>query len=547
MIICDAKRARAYAEAGLWGQASLDVLLRKQAAAQADRVLLVDAENRHDWRRGFDRELTAIDLDRKVSAMSAHLLDLGVKPDDRIVLHLPNTAEMLISLLAILRAGAIAVPVPFAWRRHELVSGLGRINPTALITTSVFDDSNPAVQACETAFEVFSLRYILCFGDDLPDGATSINECLANDAPIEGDQPPPRAGNPGDHIAAILYQSGDPARPVAFSHNQLVTAATLFAALTRLGKDASVLNTIAPACLAGLACALSPLLAIGIRLTLAVPFDISTFNRDLGKGAISHLLLPGIVAASSRVHAAFLDKFSGRLIRYWSDPIRAAQIAMPDNYRAIDITGLDDLALTATENPATIGYIRVGRNRLGEANTGPIVLEAQLKGAPARAADQSPSLLRGELELSGPMCPDAFVGDDGSFEPLAKNGYIATGLRVGFADPAGTMLACTSRLEEYFRIGGILISADATDQLYKQCDCVADATAFAEPDPVFGDRLNAALVPKKGSDFSIRAFRDFLRDAGVADYRMPQRVTVVNAIPRDAEGRVLRRQVAAAA
>ncbi|MGE0230701.1 MAG: AMP-binding protein [Flavobacteriaceae bacterium] len=546
MILGDPQIAKTHTDSGMWGYASLDGLLRKLAAASPERVLLVDAEIRQGWQRPFPREITAARLDRMVSALSARMLDLGLRPDDRIAIHLPNTAESIIAILAAMRAGAVAAPLPFSWRRAELIDALNRIRPTAIVTTSVFDNIPLAEIACEVAFEVFSLRYVLSFGILLPDGVTGLDECFFDDASTQGDEPPPRAGAPGQHLCCVLFQSGDPHRPVVFAHNQLISGATLLAAHARLNADADVLTALPTSCLGGLAAGLVPMLTSGVKLRLAVPFDMGVFTRDLGRGTVTHLALPALVAQASRVRSAFLDRFSGRLIRYWNDPVRAAAADIDRDYRAVDLVNLDETGLVATEDPALIGCMPLGETRLGGTREGPVVLETRLRGSPSRAGNTG-SMLRGELELAGPICPVAAIDKEGGFVTLGVRGFFPSGLRGGFVQGDAKTIACTGRIGEYFRVGGMLVSAARVDALYRGFDGVSDAVAYTEPDAVFGERLHAALVPKPGETFSIRAFRDYLREAGVADYRIPDRIAVVQAIPRGEDGTVLRRQIALAA
>ncbi|MCB1476893.1 MAG: acyl--CoA ligase [Rhodobiaceae bacterium] len=546
MILGDPQIAKMHTDSGMWGHASLDGLLRKLAAATPERVLLVDAEIRQGWQRPFPREITAERLDRVVSALSARMLDLGLKPDDRIAIHLPNTAESVIAFLAAMRVGAIAAPLPFSWRRAELVDALNRIQPTAIISAGLFDELALAQLACEAAFEIFSVRYVLSFGVLLPDGVTSLDECFLDDASIEGDEPPPRAGAPGQHVACVLFQSGDPHRPVVFTHNQLISGATLVAAHARLNADANVLTALPTSSLGGLATGLVPMLTTGVKLRLAVPFDMGVLTRDLGKGTVTHLMLPALVAQSSRVRSAFLDRFSGRLIRYWNDPVRAAAADIDRDYRAVDLVNLDETGLVATEDPSLIGCMPLGQTRLGGSRGGPVVLETRLRGSTSRAGD-SGTMLRGEIELAGPICPVAAIDKDGSFVTLGVKGFFPSGLRGGFVKGNPNIIACTGRIGEYFRIGGMLVSAARIDALFRGFSGVSDAVAYTEADSVFGERLHAALVPRPGEKFSIRAFRDYLRDAGIADYRMPDRIAVVEAIPRGEDGTILRRQISIAA
>jgi mycobactin salicyl-AMP ligase len=62
-------------------------------------------------------------------------------------------------------------------------------------------------------------------------------------------------------------------------------------------------------------------------------------------------------------------------------------------------------------------------------------------------------------------------------------------------------------------------------------------------DPVIGDRIFAAVLPRPGEAVSLEALKDFLAGRGVAPYKFPDKLLVVKQIPRDADGRVLRDEI----
>ena len=62
-------------------------------------------------------------------------------------------------------------------------------------------------------------------------------------------------------------------------------------------------------------------------------------------------------------------------------------------------------------------------------------------------------------------------------------------------------------------------------------------------DPVIGDRIFAAVLPRPGEAVSLEALKDFLAERGVAPYKFPDKLLVVKQIPRDADGRVLRDEI----
>jgi acyl-CoA synthetase (AMP-forming)/AMP-acid ligase II len=97
---------------------------------------------------------------------------------------------------------------------------------------------------------------------------------------------------------------------------------------------------------------------------------------------------------------------------------------------------------------------------------------------------------------------------------------------------------------ELLQHGGFAVAASELDGLLKAYPGFLDATCFAVPCPVMGDRIRAAVVAKPTQSISRDALCTFLARQGVAPYKYPERLVVVKSIPRDAQGRVLRGDLA---
>ncbi len=88
-----------------------------------------------------------------------------------------------------------------------------------------------------------------------------------------------------------------------------------------------------------------------------------------------------------------------------------------------------------------------------------------------------------------------------------------------------------------------MLAASDLDGLYRDAPGVLDAACFMLPDPILGTRIFAAVVAKPDHTVSLEGLNEFLRLQGVAPYKFPDGLALVPAIPRDAQGRVLREQL----
>ena len=115
-----AERVLAYREAGYWNDDMIDALLRERVRQHGDIPAIVDPLNRDALMDGPVRSLTWPQLDEQVSRLAQVLLEAGIGPGNVVGVQLPNTVEIAVAFLAIVRIGAIVAPFPVQYRAWEL-------------------------------------------------------------------------------------------------------------------------------------------------------------------------------------------------------------------------------------------------------------------------------------------------------------------------------------------------------------------------------------------------------------------------------------------
>ena len=144
-----------------------------------------------------------------------------------------------------------------------------------------------------------------------------------------------------------------------------------------------------------------------------------------------------------------------------------------------------------------------------------------------------------ELMLRGPVVPHGLPGGPLGFD---QDGFVGTGLCGTVDGTHGTRLRLKGD-PELLHHGGVSIAACEFDELYRSFPGYLDAACYVLPDPVIGDRVFAAVVPKPGEPISLEALNRFLEERQVAPYKFPDKLLVVKQIPRDADGFVLRDRI----
>src|SRR5215469_898239 len=153
----------------------IDALLRERVARDGDVPALVDPLNRAALMDGPVRTLSRPELDEQVSRLAQALLDQGVRPGDVVGVQLPNTVEIVVAFLAIVRIGAIVAPFPVQYRAYELTHLSGVAQVQAFLPASRIGQRPAAAELAGLRPQIGSLQWVGAFGADLPDGVIALD------------------------------------------------------------------------------------------------------------------------------------------------------------------------------------------------------------------------------------------------------------------------------------------------------------------------------------------------------------------------------------
>jgi hypothetical protein len=144
----------------------------------------------------------------------------------------------------------------------------------------------------------------------------------------------------------------------------------------------------------------------------------------------------------------------------------------------------------------------------------------------------------GEVILKGPGVISEYVGTQPADAFI--DGYLRTG-DIGRVDGDG-YLYIVGRLKEVIKRGGHSVFPLEIDNALLDHPAVAEAVTFSIPHPTLGEDVLAAIVPKAGSVVLPSSIRESAAEV-LSGYKVPTRILVVEAIPRNAIGKVMRRDV----
>jgi AMP-binding enzyme len=454
--------------------ATLDDLFRRAGVRHPQAQALVDPPNRESFSDGPPRSLTFTQADRAISALAARLRGLGLSTDSVVAIQLANTVENVIVLLAVLRAGMIAAPLPLLWRQQEIVAALGRLGAKAIVTAGHIGAHPHAEIAMQAAVELFPIRYVCAFGRDLPDGVVSLDGVEAGNV-----QHVPRPGPAAAHVAVVNFEvTAGGIVPVARHHTALIAGGLAAFLEAGMAPDTALLSTVAPSSFPGIALTLVTWLLGGGALHLHHGFDAATFAAQARARAGGNLVLPG--PALTPLADAGDGAAMKNIVALWRAPERLA-LAPPWRGEATltDVASFGEIGLVGMRRgtdgapaPIPLGSIGVPRG----ATDAIAVIETVRSGA-------------GTLGLRGPMVPrQNFPPGAGLGQPphlaLDETGVVDTGYPCR-REPDG--LIVTGPPAGIASVGGYRFGVRALETAVAGLD--GAATIAALPDALTGERL----------------------------------------------------------
>lgn len=522
---------------------ALDAALRGASRRHAETLALIDPPNRAALGAGPPRSVSYADADRIVTRLAGHFRSRGLVPGDVVALHLPNLSEAVLLLYACWRAGLVACPLSLMWRENELHHALPQINPKAIVTFGAFAGHDHAETLRQAVARHMVVRHVFGLGSTVLDGITPIARWFEEDPPAS---PPLAAGEAGEERMAIMTwaASASGPYPVPRRHRELAALAAAFAGELGLTSRDTVLDVYPLTAIHAVAQACAAV-KVGARLALHAPFDYAAFVQQLSETGATYTAVPAAVIEAMDRRNEFRDA-AARLARIgcvWPAPHISASAGEPP-LPVFDIHNLGEIGVfvRARRPGMRPQHLPLGKWRpRGAAADSPPCLETRVRGAVHSGGGRR--VLAGDLLVRGagaPAAPFAIAGAlaESVLLPDAQ-GFLDTGFRARVDEQTPGSFLCERRPDMIYH-GGAAIAAAELDRIYADYPGFLDAAAFALEDPVMGERIFAAVIPRPDLTLSLDTFRLYLAEKGVAPFKAPERLVVVRNIPRRPDGTIER-------
>ena len=503
---------------------------------------------------------TNVEMNRMANRLGNALKSLGVKRGDRVGVQLLNCPQLIQAFFAIFKIGATLVPVNPALRAHELAYIYHDAGLVALISSLDYID-----MIREARREATALKSLVLIGDGIPDDAIGYDKIVkqAKDELVMEDMD-------NDDLAVILYTAGTTGNPkgVMLTHYNWYTHVSGYYELVLLdNKGVTVQGRIKQP---------------DARTGKMLDKDVEVFG--INRSRISLITLPlfhgyGVFA----VNLEFLTGGKLVILRRWDteEAMKSIEQFKVTEFRGVPTMYIQmlnyphadkyDLSTMQTcicgSAPMPLEVARSWKKRYGidiwegyglseatTVNCGNVagrrppkygsIGKCYQKCNSIKIFDQDdhelPTGQIGEIVIKGPGVMKGYWHKPKETAEVIRNGWLHTG-DIGYMDEDG-YLYLTERKKDLIIRGGENVYPKEVEDVLHNHPQVLEAGVIGIPDPVYGEEVKAFVVLKAAGAATEKELMDFCKKH-LPTYKRPKSIQLMEALPKSAVGKTLRREL----
>ena len=535
-MVTEPGRSEAYLAQGQWDDTTVSSRLAGFAATRPERVAVVDRDGRavHGY----------AELEGDVARFAAWLESRGVGLGDVVSIQLPNWYEFVVVALATQRVGGVINPLLPVYRRRELHHVFTVAEPKVVCTPAVYRDHDHLTHTRAAIDESGHPIVHIVVDDRRPgslgaaaDGRTVwFADALAH---------PGEAGGPGvvavptprhpEAVSELIFTSGTEAAPKAIMHTEQTANFSVRVAHQDLAiGDTDVVWMPSP---------IGHSTGFNYGVRFAVYHGLPLVLQDRWDAAVACDLIATHRATYTLASTTFLQDLVGEAERAGVGLESMTQFGCggapvpPELVRRAAACGIGVRRLYGSTEVLVATWNRPGGPDEKTVDTdGPALTGVEVE---VRGEDGAPCApgVAGEIHVRGPnTCVGFYRDPERTAATFAQGGWVRSGdLATMDADGFVTVVG---RKKEIIIRGGLNITPREIEDLLLDFPEVEKAAVVGLPDERLGERVCACVVLAPGAGLAFATMVARLRDIGLATYKLPQRLEVLEALPLTASGKI---------
>jgi long-chain acyl-CoA synthetase len=497
--------------------------------AMLDRPVVLYPE--HEAVAFKDASLTFRELEGLVNAFAGALRGLGIGRGDRVCLFMTNRPEYVVAFYAIARVGAVSSPMNPSYKEREVAYQLGDAQAMAVV---VQQDLLPIVRAVRE--ESPRLKHVIVVGP----GAAAAPDVVrfADLIAATTTARPPALAIPPDELLVLPYSSGTTGLPkgVLLSHRVFLANNIQFLSAIRATEADTFLVFLPFYHIYGLML-MGAAVHGGVRMVVMERFDMTEALRLIVERRITIVFVvpPILLALANRPDIGAMDWSSVRMFMVGAAPVApelARRVTELTGVKVVQGYGLTEAGPVTHLNPVhddTFLTLDTGGLPVNDTEQKIVDLETGERELPAGEV--------GEILVRGPQIMLGYWNAPESTAAALRGGWLYTG-DIGRLDADG-YLTITDRKKEMIKYKGFGIAPAEIEALLFEHPGVADCAVIGKPDAEAGE-VPKAFVVRKDPALTAEALLAWARGR-LAGYKTLHEIALVEAIPKTASGKILRR------
>ena len=556
MILTSKNRIKDFVERGWWGEDTLYSLFQEALDSCGDQEALVDPENRLTITGDAPKRLSFKDINEVVERYAATFYEQGLRKDDIAIIQLPNVVELPIVYLALSKLGIICSPIPMQYGAYEITSIINETNPKAFVSIAAFN-SNAHAEQFSSIFNNGEFRFSL----GKVDGSIDLNASEPASDVMESQQLYSK-DNPvtADDIFTICWTSGTTGTPkgVPRSHNLWLPMAKAAAFVSETEEGDTLLNPFPMINMASIGGFLFNWLLCKGKLVQHHPFDLNVFLTQISNEDIKYTIAPPAIMNMLLNSPAILDQqdlSSLRCIGCGGAPLSEWMVETFQNKYNLTVQNIFGSNEGATllsarneiENPKLRAkyFPRFGIKGLDWSNPVSKLVKTKLISVETNEEIFEPEQ-PGELLISGATVFDGYWNaPEANAEVFDEDGYFRTGdlFEISPEDTQKKYYKFCGRCKDLIIRGGMNISPEELDNLLSSHPKMLEVAVTGYDDEILGEKVGVVAVVAEGETLTLDEIIDYLKDKKIAKYKMPEDLRVIDVLPKNPVGKVLRREL----
>ena len=538
-----------YEDRGWWSNETLISILKANLKEKPDQEALIDPSNRSNMVGGEVQRLSFREIDRLSDKLAHILYGFGLRQGDKAVVQMPNVVEIVVAYFAASKLGLVLSPVAMQYGRFELAHIDEILLPNAYIAFEQFSGESYG-RANSECFRKNCHRVILdgegWSAEEIEDWSSfqSYLRTLKIDA---------------NDIFTICWTSGTTGRSkgVPRSYNHWLSSTLASEDAIRLSKEAIMLNPFPFINMAAIGGFLFYWLKLGAKMILHHPFDSEILLSQIQEERVQYTVFPPAVL-TQLLHLK--DHINGKydlsqlsIVGSGSAPLAPSMISGFKSEFGIEVVNIfgsnegmsllsDPFDVPDSEERASF-FPRFGRNEFNWNNRISRQISTKLVDMDSGEEIVEPGSV-GECLIKGPTVFDGYYNSpQDNEEAFSPDGYFRSGDLFEIVGQKNQYYRFVGRRKSLIIRGGINISPEELDEVLSRHPSISEGAVASYPDHILGEKICAFVVLHEGKTLSLHQLTAFLRNLGVAKFKWPERLDLIEALPRNVMNKIDRKKL----